>query len=53
MTSVFRAISSHLGRGQSRMATEEEVLVFLFPIAQYVSECVRGQCLKFKMFHGT
>lgn len=35
------------------MAAEEEVLVFLFPIAQYSDECVRGQHSDFKMLEGT
>lgn len=44
---VFRAVS--LRFRQSGMAAEGEVSAFLFPRAQYSSECVRSLCSSFKM----
>lgn len=41
-----------LGLRQRRMAAEEEVLAFLFLVAQYSSECVRSLCSNFKMLDG-
>lgn len=35
------------------MGNEEEVLVFLFPTAQYLDKCVRGQYSNFEMIEGT
>lgn len=53
LVTVFRQVSSLVGLGQSRVATEGEVLMFLFAIAQYLLECVRSQGSNFKILQRT